>query len=45
MSNLKDMKYIKEDLERMIYIEKLSYETIGKYYGVSGTYIKKVAYN
>lgn len=37
------MKYIKEDLERMIYIEKLAYEAIGRYYNVSGTYIKKIA--
>ena len=28
-------KYNKEDLERMILIEKLSYKEIGKIYGVS----------
>lgn len=33
--------YIKEDLERMIVIDNLSYEEIGKLYNVSGGAIKK----
>lgn len=37
------MKYIKEDLERMIFIENKSYREIGKIYNVSDTYIKKVS--
>lgn len=37
------MKYIREDLERMIHIEKLPYLEIGKKYNVSGAYIKKIA--
>ena len=36
-------KYNKEDLERMILIEKLSYEEIGRRYGVSGNCVKKWA--
>lgn len=36
-------KYNKEDLERMILEEKLSYEEIGRKYGVSGNCIKKWA--
>lgn len=39
------MKYKKEDLEKMIYINKMSYVAIGNHYGVSDTYIKKVAQN
>lgn len=35
-------KFIKEDLERMILTEKLTYREIGKKYGVSDTYIKKI---
>jgi hypothetical protein len=35
-------KYNKEDLERMILIENLSYREIGRRYGVSDAYIKKV---
>ncbi len=37
------MKYKKEDLERMIWVEKLPYTKIAEFYGVSDTYIKKVA--
>jgi hypothetical protein len=37
------MKYIKEELEDLIFNQKLSYIQIGKIYGVSDTYIKKVA--
>lgn len=37
------MKYKKEELEKLIFEEKLSYEKIGKLYGVSGTYIRKVS--
>lgn len=36
-------RYIKEDLERMIVIDNLSYEEIGKLYNVSGGAIKKAA--
>lgn len=36
-------KYKKEDLERLILTKNLSYREIGKIYGVSDTYIKKVA--
>lgn len=36
-------KYKKEDLERLIFDEKLSYEEIGRRYEVSGAYIKKVS--
>lgn len=39
--NFKD-KYSKEDLERLIFEEKKSYREIGRIYGVSDTYIKKV---
>jgi hypothetical protein len=35
-------KYKKQDLENMIFVDKLSYREIGKYYGVSDTYIKKI---
>lgn len=34
----------KEELEKFINIEKLSYEEIGRHYGCSGNNIKKVAY-
>lgn len=37
------MKYSKEELERDILINKLSYEAIGRKYNVSGTAIKKAA--
>ena len=33
----------KEELERLINIEKVSYEEIGRRYGCSGSNIKKVA--
>jgi hypothetical protein len=37
------MKYIKEELEKLIFEDKLSYREIGKRYEVSDTYIKKIA--
>lgn len=37
------MKYVKEELENYIYIDKKSYKEIGRIYGVSDTYIKKIA--
>lgn len=37
------MKYQKEELNKLINDEKLSYEVIGRLYGVSGNAIKKVA--
>lgn len=37
------MKYNKEDLVRLIFDEKKSYREIGRIYGVSDAYIKKVA--
>lgn len=36
------MKYIKEELEQLIFIDKLSYREIGRQYKVSDTYIKKI---
>lgn len=33
----------KENLERLINVEKVSYEEIGRKYGYSGAYIKKIA--
>jgi hypothetical protein len=36
-------KYKREDLEKLIFEEKKSYREIGRIYGVSDTYIKKVA--
>lgn len=36
-------KWIKEKLKRLINIEKVSYEEIGRRYGCSGSNIKKVA--
>lgn len=33
----------KKNLENMILVQKLSYEEIGRYYGCSGSNIKKVA--
>jgi len=36
-------KYVKEELEKLIFNDKLSYRKIGELYGVSDTYIKKVA--
>lgn len=38
-------KYNKEDLENMIFVENLSYREIGRRYGVSDAYIKKVCNN
>lgn len=35
-------KYKKDELENMIFVEKLSYREIGKRYGVSDAYIKKI---
>lgn len=35
-------KYKKDDLENMIFNEKLSYREIGRRYGVSDAYIKKI---
>lgn len=35
-------KYKKDELENMIFDEKLSYREIGRRYGVSDTYIKKI---
>lgn len=35
-------KYKKEELENMIFVEKLSYREIGRRYCVSDAYIKKV---
>ena len=37
------VKYTKEELEQYILIEKLSYEAIGRKYGISGAAIKKAA--
>ena len=38
-------KYYKDELERLILVENLSYSYIGKMYGVSGNAIKKAAKN
>ena len=35
------MKYVKEELERLIFDEEMSYIKIGELYGVSDAYIKK----
>ena len=43
LNKMKKINYSKEDLERMIFEEKLSYEKIGKRVNVSGTSIKKYA--
>lgn len=37
------MKYEKDKLEKLIFIEKKSYREIGRIYNVSDTYIKKIA--
>lgn len=37
------MRYNKEDLEKLILVDKVSYEEIGRIYGVTGTAIKKAA--
>ena len=39
------MKYEKEELNRLINSEKLSYEAIGRLYGVTGNAIKKQLLN
>jgi hypothetical protein len=39
------MKYNKNDLEKMILVDKLSYRKIGKIFGISDTYVKKIARN
>jgi hypothetical protein len=39
------MKYVKEELENLIFVEKKTYREIGKIYGVSDNYIKKVSNN
>ena len=38
-------KYKKDELENMIFVEKLSYREIGRRYGVSDAYIKKFVRN
>ena len=40
---MKESKYNKEVLKTLIFDEKLSYEAIGRSYGVSGSQIRKVA--
>lgn len=35
--------YIKEELEKLIFVDKLSYEEIGRQYGVTGINIKRAA--
>lgn len=37
-----EKKYKKEDLERMLLVEDLTYKSIGEFYGVSGVYIRKL---
>lgn len=37
------MKYEKKELEKLIIEEKMSYEAIGRIYGVTGSAIKKAA--
>ena len=37
------MKYVKEELENLIWVEKLPYVKIAERYNVSDTYIKKIA--
>jgi len=37
------MKYKKDELENLIFNEELSYREIGRRYGVSDTYIKKIS--
>lgn len=37
------MKYEKEELEKLIKEEKMSYEAIGRIYGVTGNAIRKAA--
>jgi hypothetical protein len=38
-----NQKYVKEELEQLINVEKLSYREIGRRYGVSDAYIKKIS--
>ena len=38
-----EQKFKKEDLQKLILVEKKSYREIGKIYDVSDTYIKKIA--
>lgn len=38
-----DKRFIKEEIERMILVDKISYREIGRHYSVSDAYIKKVA--
>ena len=40
MTNKQEFK--KEDLEKLILIDKKSYREIGRIYGVSDTYVKKI---
>jgi len=37
------MKYVKEELDKLINTDKLSYREIGRIYSVSDAYIKKIA--
>lgn len=37
------MRFNKEELENLIFVEHLAYENIGKKYGVSGSYVRKAA--
>jgi hypothetical protein len=37
------MKYVKEELEKLIFIDKLTYDKIGELYNVSGSAIRKKA--
>jgi hypothetical protein len=37
------MKYNKEDFERLINVEKISYREIGRLYGISDAYVKKLS--
>ena len=41
MTNEQEFK--KEDLEKLILIDKKSYREIGRIYGVSDTYVKKIS--
>lgn len=36
-------KYKKEELERMLLVEKMTYKKVGEFYGVSGVFIRKKA--
>lgn len=38
-----DKRFVKEEIERMIWVDKMSYREIGRHYLVSDAYIKKVA--